>query len=230
MDSELEKGSIFSIQLPSGYEQTSIQENTNEINSKLLLILEDDEIFAQLLEKTAIEHGYRVEICHRGDVGCRIYESKRNKPDCILLDMSMPGMNGVSVLKNIQNTPEIANTPVHVISASKANSLKEKLAIKSWIDKPVNAIDLNQIFQNIATINTDNLSHVLVIEDSIEQSIIIRYLLSKQGINCTKAHSGEMALENLRSQTFDCIILDLNLPDSDGINILKEIKEDEHST
>jgi PAS domain S-box-containing protein len=228
LDSEPEKGSIFSIQVPSGIEETCVQENTIEFNSKLLLILEDDEIFAQLLEKTAYEHGYRVEVCHRGDVG--FMRAKEIKPDCILLDMNMPGMNGVSVLKNIQNTPEIANTPVYVISAWKANSMKEKIRIKSWVEKPVSETDLNLVFENISKLNANNLCHVLVIEDSFEQSIIIRQLLTKQGINCTIAHTGEMALNEVRNQTFDCIILDLNLPDSDGINILKEIKEEEHST
>jgi PAS domain S-box-containing protein len=229
LESEPNHGSKFTVIIPTGFEEIddTIEEELtiHQTNGKKhLLIIEDDEIFASILEKHALEEGYRTVVCHRGDTG--LMYATQMKPDCILLDMSIPGMDGLSVLKNLQANKELASIPVHIISATKASSVKEQLPIQSWIEKPVQPATLKKIFESL-TINANKaFNNVLVIEDSEEQSALIKHLLQKQNISCQIAFTGMEGISQVKTGTYDCIILDLNLPDSDGITLLKEIKED----
>ncbi|HQK98632.1 MAG TPA: response regulator, partial [Bacteroidia bacterium] len=229
LESEPNQGSKFTVIIPTGFEEADeIFEETlsiNESNSnKHLLIIEDDEIFAGILEKHALEEGYRTVVCHRGDTG--LMYATQMKPDCILLDMSIPGMDGYNVLKNLKANKELASIPVHIISATKASSVKEQLPIQSWIEKPVQPASLKKIFESLTTSANRSFNNVLVIEDSEEQSALIKHLLQKQNISCQIALTGMEGINQVKTGTYDCIILDLNLPDSDGITLLKEIKED----
>jgi PAS domain S-box-containing protein len=228
LESEPNQGSKFTVIIPTGYEEVDeiIEETfiSNDNNNKHLLIIEDDEIFAGILEKHALEEGYRTVVCHRGDTG--LMYATQMKPDCILLDMSIPGMDGYNVLKNLKANKELASIPVHIISATKASSVKEQLPIQSWIEKPVQPASLKKIFESLTTNTNKAFNNVLVIEDSEEQSALIKHLLQKQNISCQIALTGMEGINQVKTGTYDCIILDLNLPDSDGITLLKEIKED----
>lgn len=229
LESEPNQGSKFTVIIPTGFEDVEdiIEESiiVSENNSnKHLLIIEDDEIFAGILEKHALAEGYRTVVCHRGDTG--LMYATQMKPDCILLDMSIPGMDGYNVLKNLKSNQELASIPVHIISASKASSVKEQLPIQSWIEKPVQPSSLKKIFESLTTSANKAFNNVLVIEDSEEQSALIKHLLQKQNISCQIALTGSEGINQVKTGTYDCIILDLNLPDSDGITLLKEIKED----
>lgn len=228
LESTPNQGSQFTLTIPTGIiEEITPKENAiiiEEENKKHLLIIEDDEIFAGILEKHALEQGYRTVVCNRGDTG--FMHASQMKPDCILLDMSIPGMDGYSVLKNLKANKELSSIPVHIISATKASSVKEQLPIQSWIEKPVKPASLKLIFQSLMSQTNKPFNSVLVIEDSEEQSALIKHLLEKENISCSIALTGMEGMSRVKTGSFDCIILDLNLPDSDGITLLKEIKED----
>lgn len=190
---------------------------------KTLLIVEDDEIFAGILEKKALEEGFKAEICHRGDTAyMRICQSR---PAAILLDMNIPGIDGWNLLRKIRQNPDTAQTPVHVVSSSKTMHGVDSKSIVSWIEKPVNKEQLANIFKELK-INLRQEKKVLLIEDSPEQGLLVRQILQRQGIECDIAETGMDGRQMLKSDNYDCIILDLNLPDSDGMNLLKSFKEE----
>ncbi len=223
------KGSVFSIVMPSGFELNESNPSTEESTAqKTLLIIEDDEIFSKMLERFALNQGFKPIVCNRGDSGfMRIVELK---PSGILLDMNLPGMDGRSILKKLKSDPELSKIPVHVISSSLQENKKEDPSIISWLQKPVNSNQLNKVFDSIKSQSNKFKSKVLVIEDSPEQSKIIRHLLKRQNVNCVVAETGEEALKYSAAEEFDCIILDLNLPDSNGLDILKLVKENSRLT
>ncbi|MFN8153364.1 MAG: response regulator [Bacteroidia bacterium] len=212
-------GSTFSITLPTGIEGNAI----TGASSKTVLIIEDDPTFAGLLEKRALKEGFKAEICHRGDTGymraCQI------RPDAILLDINLPGIDGINLLKRLKQNQEISHIPVHIVSASKEIPDLEEKQFVSWIEKPVSSEKLTGIFKELR-LNLSSTNKVLVIEDSPEQSLVIKQLLNRQGIQCEVAETGKDGTGKLGNGTFDCIILDLNLPDSDGMKLLQEFKED----
>ncbi len=211
-------GSNFTIEIP--FTETSL--NDFHHSGRKLLIIEDDETFASILEKIAMREGFQTEICHRGDTGyMRIIDSK---PDAILLDMNIPGINGWNLVKKVRSNQDVANIPIHIVSSSKATESITGLPFISWMEKPASAEKLSEIFRDLK--NSLGSSHkVLVIEDSPEQGLVIKQMLSKQGVICNIAETGKSGKEQLYKDNYDCIILDLNLPDSDGLSLLKELKE-----
>jgi PAS domain S-box-containing protein len=218
VDSKEGEGSTFIVEIPIGYTKTK-QVPTND---RRLLIIEDDETFANILEKMALREGFKTEICHRGDTGyLRIKESK---PDAVLLDMNIPGINGWSLIKRVRSERDIAHIPIHVVSSAKASDSPSVLPFVSWFEKPASTSQLTSIFRDLK--NTIGNNHkVLVIEDSPEQSMVVKQMLKRQGITCEIAETGKDGITKLSNESFDCIILDLNLPDSDGMTLLKQFKE-----
>lgn len=212
-------GSTFSVTLPIGRETTS-----GEIQStKTVLIIEDDVTFAGVLERMALKEGFKAEICHRGDTGymraCQI------KPDAILLDIGLPGIDGMNLLRRIKHNPELTHIPVHVVSGSKESQVPHEKQFVSWIEKPVSSDKLTGIFRNLK-LNLTTENKVLIIEDSPEQGLVMRQLLHRQGIQADIAETGQEGKTKLSGGTYDCIILDLNLPDSDGMKLLQQFKEE----
>ncbi len=212
-------GSTFSITIPIGRENPEQE----VIPSKTVLIIEDDVTFAGVLERIAFKEGFKAEICHRGDTGymraCQI------KPDAILLDIGLPGIDGMNLLRRIKHNTDLAHIPVHVVSGTKESQVQHEQQFVSWIEKPVSSEKLTGIFRNLnLKQNTEN--KVLVIEDSPEQGLVIRQLLHRQGISCDIAETGQEGKSKLSDGNYDCIILDLNLPDSDGMKLLQQFKEE----
>lgn len=215
LKSEEGKGSTFTLTLPADVPNLSG-------TSKTVVIIEDDPVYARILENTALKEGYRAEVCNRGDTGymriCQI------KPDAILLDMNLPGIDGWNLLKRIQQNPEISRIPVHVVSSSKSPIKTNDSSFVSWIEKPATTNQIKDLFRSLQIDQTTD-KKVLVIEDSPEQGMIIRQLLKNQNIECDIAETGHDGTNKLQNKNYDCIILDLNLPDSDGLSLLKTFKE-----
>lgn len=225
LESQPSEGSKFTVSLPAN---TTVQEGSSPSNvsesSKRVLIIEDDESFAKMLEKMALSQGCITEVCYRGDTGyMRIQEWK---PDAILLDLGLPGMDGKSILQKLRKDPLLNKIPVHVVSATKASGKEEFLPVISWVEKPASLSDLKSLISRVKSGTLKTTDKVLVIEDSPEQGAVIRQMLSRNHISCTIAETGKNALESINKETYDCIILDLNLPDSDGLELLKQFKED----
>jgi CheY-like chemotaxis protein len=219
VESEPGNGSTFTIEIPRGTGKKLTVDNP----ARTVLIIEDDETFAGVLEKMALKEGYKTEICLRGDTG--FMRINQLKPDAVLLDMHLPGMDGWNIIKRMKENPDLSHIPVHVVSSSneKPSSLQQPLV--SWVEKPASTEAIANVFQTLKD-NLKQASKVLVIEDSAEQSMVIRQMLKKHGIECEIAETGNAGANKIKNENFDCIILDLNLPDSDGMSLLKQFKED----
>lgn len=220
VESEVGKGSTFTIELPTGVTYQS----TIQSEAKTILIIEDDTNYALALEKMAMAEGFKTEVCYRGDTGyIRICNSK---PDAIILDMNLPGIDGWSILNRIRENKDISHIPVHVVTSIKSENESElSFPLVSWVDKPNGKAEISQLFGKLKE-SLANSSKVLVIEDSPAQSLIIRQMLKKKGVSCEIAETGKEGVEHLAKGRYDCIILDLNLPDSDGLQLLKKFKEE----
>jgi CheY-like chemotaxis protein len=220
VESELGAGSTFTLEIPIGISEQSHLES----DAKTILIIEDDINYAIALEKMALAEGFKTEVCHRGDTGyIRICSTK---PDAIILDINLPGIDGYSILNRIRENKEISHIPVHVVTGVKSETETEiSLPLVSWIDKPNSKADILQLFGKLKE-SIDNRSKVLVIEDSPTQSLVISQMLKKKGVACEIAETGKEGVEQLAKGKYDCIILDLNLPDSDGLQLLQKFKEE----
>ncbi len=218
-DHEILKDPIIVPLIP---EAASVPLNKNQ--NQTLLIIEDDLVFAEVLKDYAIEKGFSPILAHSGDQGLEMAITEL--PDAIILDIMLPVMDGWAVLKQLKVNPQTKNIPVHMMSAG---DVKGEEALKEgaigFLKKPIEKGQLDQAF---STINSGhivyNFKTVLLIEDQELQSLIVKEQLVQKGIEVAQAFTGQEALDKLDIQTFDCIILDLNLPDISGFDLLDKIK------
>ncbi|SJN32642.1 response regulator [Sphingobacterium sp. JB170] len=190
-----------------------------------LLIVEDDLTFALILRDFAEGRGFQVMLAHDGTDA--IQKALQFKPDAIILDVMLPTTDGWEVLKTLKADMQTKHIPIHMMSAANYNQREfiEHGAI-GFISKPVSESSLNSAFKNINLNISKNIKKVLLVEDEEFQSEIIKSAFAERQINVLQAFTGQHALSQLAiEENIDCIILDVKLPDSDGIEILDKIKE-----
>ena len=193
----------------------------------LVIIVEDDKNFASILQDYAKEHGYKSALIHEGTGAFQII--KDTQPDAVILDIMLPGKDGWQILKELKNDAETTHIPVHLMSAgdAAANKVRNSGAI-SFLKKPIDTDILNKLFTQLAGKNGTGFNRILLIEDQKLQSLVLKEMMEKQGIVVEQAFDGASALRMLAEQEYQCVILDIDLPDISGLDMLDKIKEDEH--
>lgn len=189
-----------------------------------LLIVEDDLAFADVLSDYATEKGFKPILAHSGDTGLAIAMSQL--PDAIVLDIMLPVMDGWTILKKLKSDSKTKHIPVHMMSAGTVREGEAKqMGAIGFLKKPIEKDQLDEAFDLLSEAHsTYSLSKVLVIEDQELQSKILTQQLSDKGVEVKQAFTGNEALELLKTHSFDCIILDLRLPDISGFDLLDQIK------
>ncbi len=192
-----------------------------------LLVVEDDKVFCDFLKEYGEKKGFEVTQIDNGDLA---FETAANtQPDAILLDVMLPGIDGWKVLKLLKSDSKTAHIPVHIMSAGDQRSTKAiQSGALSFIKKPIELSALDNIFSQITnTGSVTNYKNILLVEDHQIQSDALAEMFRSKNINVQQAFTGAETLELLKQQSFDCLILDLNLPDISGIDLLEQIKENE---
>lgn len=245
VQSEPGLGSIFTLFIPEENHANTPQEVINKISeeakvtpfvpeptllpaknntAQTLLIVEDDVVFADVLNDYAIEKGFKPLLAHSGDTGLEMAISYL--PDAIVLDIMLPVMDGWTILKKLKADPRTKHIPVHMMSAGneKESKAKKEGAI-GFLKKPIEKDRLDEAFELLSSAYIKyNFNTVLVIEDQELHSKVLTQQLTEKGVDVKQAFTGKEALELLDEYTFDCIILDLKLPDISGFDLLDMIK------
>lgn len=190
----------------------------------LVIIVEDDKNFASILQDYAKQHGYKSILVHEGTPAFDVI--KTNQPDAVILDIMLPGKDGWHILKDLKNDPETSTIPVHLMSAGDAavNKVRKEGAI-SFLKKPINTEVLDKLFKDMVAKSGNAFKQILLIEDHKMQSQALKELMEKQGITVDQAFDGETAFNMLQHNDYQCVILDINLPDISGLDLLDKIKE-----
>jgi CheY-like chemotaxis protein/signal transduction histidine kinase len=197
--------------------------DSSDNESNLLLIIEDDVNFAEILKSYAIEKGLDPVLAHSGDQGLEMAVDLL--PTAIILDIMLPVMDGWTVLKKLKSNPATQHIPVHLMSANNEKELfAQKEGAIGFLKKPIEKEKLDEVFDHLGRGNQYPFKNVLVVEDQVIQSNNLTQQLIQKGINVSQAYTGKEALLLLETQHFDCIILDLKLPDISGTDLLDQIK------
>jgi signal transduction histidine kinase/DNA-binding response OmpR family regulator/CHASE3 domain sensor protein len=193
---------------------------------KTLLIVEDDLNFADILKDYAHKKGFKVILLHTGETALEC--AREFKPDAMILDIMLPGRDGWAVLREIRSDAELKHMPVHIMSATDKNTAEiKKHGVLSFISKPVENEVLEHIFEDLQYRFNPLHNKVLVIEDQKVQSDNLKRTLTEQGFQVDQAFTGKDGLEQLNTNQYDCVILDLKLPDISGLELLDTIKQNE---
>lgn len=191
---------------------------------KSALIIEDDPIFARILKEFFASSGYECQVAGTGEDGLMF--AREELPTAIILDIGLPDMEGWDVLKELKADSATRHIPVHVISGNEEPQNCSQLGAIGYLRKPVDQNDLKSALEKIHRLETSATKRLLVVEDDPGLRSAVLKMMSGPSIEIETADTGKMALEKLQSNTFDCMILDLGLPDVPGFEVLDKMKKD----
>lgn len=191
---------------------------------RVMLVVEDDPAFARILYGLAQELGFRCVCVGRADDAVRA--ARHFLPQAIVMDVGLPDHSGLSALDRLKRDTTTRHIPVHMVSAD--DYTKEALAqgAISYMMKPVRRDDLATAIRNLETRLEQRLRRVLIVEDDPAQMLGLKALLTSDGVETVGAGTAAEALQICRSQTVDCIVLDMTLPDASGFEVLEQLDGD----
>jgi CheY-like chemotaxis protein/CHASE3 domain sensor protein len=190
---------------------------------RTLLIIEDDINFARILLEMAREQGFKGLVALRSNPGLAM--AREFKPDAIMLDIRLPDMDGLTLLDRLKHDPTTRHIPVHLLSVEESQQRGLQLGAIAYLQKPVSPETLTQALTNIKGFVERQVRHLLVVEDDTTQAESIRELIGNGDVQTTTVSTGATALEALRQGHFDCVVLDLGLPDMNGFELIEQIKQ-----
>ncbi|WP_052731219.1 GAF domain-containing hybrid sensor histidine kinase/response regulator [Spirosoma radiotolerans] len=191
---------------------------------KVMLIIEDDIRFATIVRDFSQSKGYKTLVALQGDEG--LAYARRYEPSAIILDLQLPVLDGMSVLRILKDDAHLKHIPVHVISANDApkQALPGALA---YIQKPLKKQDLDDAFTRISNRIAEQLKNVLVLsgdylpDDSLTKLINERHF----DITCDYAVLDDKALQRVHDKAYDCVIADIGKDLNQGIQKLRQLQE-----
>jgi len=190
-----------------------------------VLIVEDDERFAKVVLEFAREKNFKAIVTQRGDSTLSL--ARDYLPSAILLDIDLPDIDGFTVLDRLKRDPSTRHIPVHVMSALRERERALRAGAISYINKPVAREQLQEEFKRIQKFLMGGKRSLLVVDDDAAQRASIVSLIGNTDIHIVAVEDGKGALEALQSSQFDCMVLDLTLPDISGFDLLDQIGANE---
>jgi len=209
-------------------ELTRIEDDVNTITEgdKTLLIIEDDVKFAHILMDMARGRGFKALVALQGDTGLEM--AREYLPDAIILDIQLPVMDGWTILGELKSSSVTRHIPVHVITV--VDDMKQGLMMGAiaYLKKPSSKDSLDKAFSHIESYMENQLKRLLIVEDDETQRKAIIELIGHDDVAITAVSTGQEALNELHSQRYDCMVLDLMLTDMTGFELLDQIRDDEY--
>ena len=205
---------------------TDVQDDRENLKpgDQTLLIVEDDISFASLLLDLAREQGMKGLLAFTGEAA--IVMARKFRPQAISLDLRLPDMEGYALLDYLKHNPELRHIPVLVLSGGDDPARALRGGAFAYMKKPAEREDLIQALLKIQVFLSRQPKNLLIVEDNHIQRQNLIDLLAGEDVATESAGTAAEALEKLKSKPFDCLVLDLMLPDMSGIQLLEKIKSE----
>jgi CheY-like chemotaxis protein/signal transduction histidine kinase/HAMP domain-containing protein len=203
-----------------------IEDDRDAINEgdAVLLIIEDDPHYARILLGLARDKGFKGIVATRGAMGLSL--ARQYHPAAISLDIFLPDMLGWTVLNNLKLDPSTRHIPVQVITLEEERQHGLSHGAFSYLVKSPTTEGLEAAFERLRDYTAARTKRLLVVEDNdIERQSIVE-LLGYEDIEITAVSTGKDAFDVLLDRPFDCVVLDLRLPDISGFELLEKIQSE----
>ncbi len=250
LESEVGKGTVFTITLPAVLKHvveptpsapkpmptlkkpqvasavTEIEDDRAQIaaGDKVILIIEDNADLAQSTMDVTRGMGFKALVALTGHDGLTL--AAKFLPTGILLDLVLPDMNGMELLRELKSTRELRHIPVHIFSSKERDNSYRAVGAIGYYQKPVNEIDIQNAVDNLMAVSEKYPKRLLIVEDDETQREAIQDLLdSGEDVKITGVSSQEQALAEIETGEYDAAIIDLGLKDGNGYDICRFIKE-----
>ncbi|UCH95626.1 MAG: response regulator [Candidatus Aminicenantes bacterium] len=233
-----EEGSASAMIRETPLLETRVMDSRNEIRDdrktikpqdKSLLIIEDDNNFAEVLLNLAQSKGFKCVIAEDGETG--LHFADFYKPSAIILDVRLPGMDGWQVMERLKHSHGTRHIPVHFMSAMDDTYDAMRMGAIGYLSKPVDTETLDAAFKKIENVISKPVKKLLVVEGGEAQKNKIIEMMGSGGssdVVTMTASTGEEALHLLKKENFDSMILNPALTDMTGFELLEKIDEDKN--
>jgi CheY-like chemotaxis protein len=207
-------------------EAAAVLDDRNEIESgdRTVLIVEDDLSFANILLDLAREKGFKGLVATSGTMALAL--AQKYKPSAITLDIHLPDRDGWTVLDRLKHDPATSHIPVHIITVEEERQRALKQGAFNHVQKPVTRDVLVKSFDDIRDFAERRIRKLLVVEDDDVQRMSVVELIGNGDVHTTAVATGEEALSLLKDERFDCMVLDLRLPDMSGFDLIEKLQTD----
>jgi len=216
---------------PSPAERRQIVEDDRAAASdgrRTLLVIEDDDSFSAILRDLAREKGFRALVAGTAHEALEL--AKQHMPSAIVLDVGLPDQSGLSVLDRLKRDVRTRHIPIHIVSADDYTETALSLGAVGYMMKPVQREQLIDVLEKLDARLSQGLHRVLIVEDNAVQREAVEKLLTSHDVETISTGTAAECLTLLKEQTFDCMVLDLSLPDASGYSLLETISaDDSHS-
>jgi CheY-like chemotaxis protein len=197
---------------------------TVEAGDRVLLIAEDDPTFAQILLDLAREMGFKGLVAQRADRALALV--REYQPTAVTLDLRLPDADGWTILDRLKHDPATRHIPVHIISVDESWQRGLRLGARDFLVKPATRESLSEALDGLHKFVDRPVKRLLVVEDDEAQCQSIRELIGGGDVETVTVGSGEAALEALQREAYDCMVLDLGLPDMTGFQLVSRVKSE----
>jgi HAMP domain-containing protein/CheY-like chemotaxis protein/signal transduction histidine kinase len=188
----------------------------------VLLIVEDDPHYARVLCDLSRDKGFKVLVAMTGTEALAL--AREYHPTAISLDVMLPDMLGWTVLNHLKQDPKTRHIPVQMLTLDEDRHHGLSRGAFAFVTKPTSTDELNAALARIREYSQPRRKRLLVVEDNPAEQLSTRELLWHEDIDLDVIDSGAAALEALERDSYDCIVLDLRLPDMSGFDVLEQIK------
>jgi len=171
----------------------------------------------------ARDKGFKVLLAMRGDDALDL--AKQYQPTAVSLDVFLPDMLGWTVLSQLKQNPLTRHIPVQIVTLDEDRQHGLARGAFSFTMKPTSTEGLSEVIGRIKQFTQPRRRRLLVVEDNTAEQMSIGELLGHDDIEIINAGSGAEALGTLQKEPYDCVVLDLRLPDMTGFEVLERMRE-----
>jgi HAMP domain-containing protein/CheY-like chemotaxis protein/GAF domain-containing protein len=216
---------IFLTNVAASEQETSIEDDRNNLveGEAVLLIVEDDPHYARVLCDLSRDRGFKVLIAMTGAEALSL--AREYAPSAISLDVFLPDMLGWTVLNHLKQDPRTRHIPVQILTLDEDRHHGLSRGAFAFVTKPTSTEELDAALTRIRDYSQPRRKRLLVVEDNPAEQLSTRELLGHEDIDIDIVASGSSALDALEQNTYDCIVLDLRLPDMTGFEVLQKLRD-----
>lgn len=205
----------------------AVDDDRNDISpdDRSILIIEDDPVFLKVLRDLARDAGFKCLVAGDGETGLQFADYY--KPSAVILDIVLPGIDGWTVMSRLKENSQTRHIPVHFMSGQEKNIEAFKLGAVDFLTKPVSPAVLDNVFGRINRMISKRVKDLLVVEDNDIQRDLIADIVGNGDVRITFALTASEGYDQAVTGKFDCMVLDLGLPDMSGVELLDKIRTSE---